>query len=234
MHVSMVRSVTEKLTTTDLESNDWNHRKRLEERFERKDGASSPFENSLNCSADLKGNCTTPSSCEFGTKCVWMQHQIDEQSSQKSMLKFRKAEWVKFSVNAEYVWQLVRNSSGWRAVEVYMETMEEHIVLRPIKRAKIHESHTVTEKDPSLGKSDSTEPRDVDDVPKFAMRQQREDVSAKYKEAQRAEMLFLWCFSASYWENFSDFGSSLHKEIHIMILNVLIWPLLRSEDKVQN
>ena len=41
-------------------------RKRLEERFEKKDGASSPFENNLNRNAGLTDNCTTPSSCEFG------------------------------------------------------------------------------------------------------------------------------------------------------------------------
>ena len=51
-------------------------RKRLEERFERKDRARSPFENNLNRSAGLNGNCTTPSSCEFGKKCAWMHHQI--------------------------------------------------------------------------------------------------------------------------------------------------------------
>ena len=114
-----------------------------------------------------------------------MHHQIGEQSSQKPMWKLRKAEWLKFSENVEYVWQLIKNASGWRVVEVYMETMEEHKVLRPIKRAKIHESHTVTEKGPSRGKSGSTESRDVENVPNFAMRQQRKDVSAKYKEAQR-------------------------------------------------
>ena len=69
--------------------------------------------------------------------------------------------------------------------EVFVETTEEHKVLRQIKRAKIHESHTVTGKGPSRGKIGSTEPRGVEDVPKFAMRQQRKDVSPKYKEAQR-------------------------------------------------
>ena len=37
----------------------------MEERFKRKDGASNPFENDLNRSAGLNGNCTTPSYCEF-------------------------------------------------------------------------------------------------------------------------------------------------------------------------
>ena len=61
-----------------------------------------------------------------------------------------------------------------------MEATGEHNVLRPIKRAKIHESHTVTEEDPSRGKIGSSEPRGVE-----GMRQQRKDVSPKYKEAQR-------------------------------------------------
>ena len=34
--------------------------KQLEDRFERKDRARSQFENNLNRSAGLKGNCTTP------------------------------------------------------------------------------------------------------------------------------------------------------------------------------
>ena len=93
-------------------------RKRLEERFERKDGASSPSENNLNRSAGLNGNCTTPSSCELGKKCVWMHHQIGEQSSHKSKWKLRKAEWLKYSGNVEYAWQSVKNASGRRAAEV--------------------------------------------------------------------------------------------------------------------
>ena len=67
-----------------------------------------------------------------------------------------------------------------------MKTTEEHKVLRPIKRAKIHESHTVTEKGPSHEKKWSYRASwRGGHVPKFAMRQQRKDVSPKYKEAQR-------------------------------------------------
>ena len=67
-----------------------------------------------------------------------------------------------------------------------METTEEHKVLTPIKRAKIHESHTVTEKGTPRGKIGPTEPRGVEGTyQKFAMRQQRKDVSPKYKEGQR-------------------------------------------------
>ena len=44
-----------------------------------------------------------------------------------------------------------------------METTEEHKVLRPIKRAKIHKSHTVTEKKVHrMGKIGPTEPRGVE------------------------------------------------------------------------
>ena len=35
-----------------------------------------------------------------------------------------------------------QNISGRRAAEVFMVLTEEHKVLRPIKRAKIHKSHT--------------------------------------------------------------------------------------------
>ena len=67
-----------------------------------------------------------------------------------------------------------------------METTEEHKVLRPMKRTKIQKSHTVTEKGPSHGKNWSYRASwRGGHVPKFAMRQQRKDVSPKYKEAQR-------------------------------------------------
>ena len=160
-------------------------KKQLEESFERKDGARNPFENNLNRSAGLNGNCTTPSSCESGKKCAWMHHQTDEQSSQKPKWKLRKAEWLKFSGNVECAWHLVKHASGRRAAEVFKETTEGHKVLRPMKRAKIHERHTVTESGPSRGKIGSTEPRGVDDVPKFATHQQRKNVSPKYRESQR-------------------------------------------------
>ena len=68
----------------------------------------------------------------------------------------------------------------------FMETTKEHKVLRPVKRAKTHESHTVSEEGPLHGKMGPTEPRGVEGMyQKFAMRQQRKDVSPKYKEAQR-------------------------------------------------
>ena len=51
---------------------------------------------------------------------------------------------------------------------------------------KIHTSHTVTEKGPAHGKIWSYRASwRGGHVPKFAMRQQRKDVSPKYKEAQR-------------------------------------------------
>ena len=191
-------------------SNFWNQRfqrkakrNRLEERFKRKDGASSPFENNLNHSAGLNGNCTTPSSCEFGKKCAWMHHQIGEQWSQKPKWKHRKAEWLKFNGNVEYAWQLVKNASGRWAAEVFMETTEEHKVLRPIKRAQIlKKPRSHGKRSIAWEKMVLPEPRAVEgDVPKFALRQQRKDVSPKYDgSSTRTEMLFLWCFSAPYWE----------------------------------
>ena len=112
-------------------------------------------------------------------KCARMHHQTDEQSS-------RSEKWLKFSGNVEHAWQLVNNASGRRAADVFMETTEEHKVLRPIERAQIHNSHTVTEKGPSHGENWSYRASwRGGHVPKFAMRQQRKDVSPKYKKTQR-------------------------------------------------
>ena len=67
-----------------------------------------------------------------------------------------------------------------------METMEVHKVLRPFRHEKIHQSHPVTEKGPSHGINRSCcASWRGGHVPKFAMRQQRTDVSPKYKETQR-------------------------------------------------
>ena len=124
-----------------------------------------------------------------------MHHQTDERSG-------RSEKWHKFSGNLEYAWQLVKNISGMRTAEVLKESTEEHKVLRPMKRATTHESCTVTEKGPSHGKNWSYRASwRGGHVPKFAMRQQRKDVSPKHKESStRTEILFLWCFSAPYWE----------------------------------
>ena len=81
---------------------------------------------------------------------------------------------------------LVKHASGRRAAEVFMETTEEHKVLRTILACKKFTSHTVTEKGPSQGKHWFFRASyRVGHVPKFAMRQQRKDVSPKYNEAQR-------------------------------------------------
>ena len=131
---------------------------------------------------------------------------------------------------------LVKNASGRRAAEVFMETTEEHKVLRPIERAKIHKSHTVTEKGPSHGKNWSYRASwRGGHVPKFAMRQQRKDVSPKYKEAQRELRCYFSGVSQRRIERiFRSFRSTLHNLSHIMLLNVWNWSLLRSEGKVQN
>ena len=148
------------------------------------------LKNNLNRSAGLNGNCTTPSSGEFSNKCAWMHHQTDELSS-------RSEKWLKFSGNLECAWQLVKNASGRRAAEVFMETTEEHKVLSPNRHAKVHESHTITKKKKKSIAWENWSNRASwrgGHVPKFAMRQQRKDESPKYKEAQRI------CFSAPYWE----------------------------------
>ena len=127
---------------------------------------------------------------EFGKKCAWMHHQTDEQSR-------RSEQWLKFSGNVECAWQLVENASGRPAAEVFMETTEEHKVLRPIKRAKIHQSHTVTEKGPSHGKSWSYRASwRGGHVPKFAMRQQKTWVQSTKKLNENWDALSLVFLSA--------------------------------------
>ena len=163
---------------------------------------------------------------------------IGEQSSQRPKWKLRKAEWLKFSGNVEYAWQLVKNALGRRAAEVFKETTGEHKVLKTNQACKIHESHTVTEKKkvhrvgklvlPSL-------------VAWRACTKIRDAPAEKRRESKvqrcstRTEMLFLWCFSASYWERILA-ASRAHCTIlsHIMLLNVWNWSLLRSDGKVQN
>ena len=198
-------------------------KERLDEKLERKDRARSQFENNLNCSAGLNGNCTTPSSCEFGKKFAWMHHQIGEQSSQKPKWKLRKAEWLKFSGNVEYAWQLVKNASGRRAAEVFMETTEEHKVLRSINRAKKnHESHTVTEKGPSRGKIGLTEPCGVEGMYQKSRCASREKtwVQSTKKLNKNWDAISLVFLSAALRENFTSFRSTLHNLSHIMLLNV--------------
>ena len=115
-----------------------------------------------------------------------MHHQTDEQSS-------RSEKWLKFSGDVEYAWRLVKNASGRRAAELFMETTEEHKVLRPIKRAKIHNSHRVTEKSPSHGKNWSNRAS-------WRACTKIRDAPAEKTWTTRTERLFLWCFSAPYWE----------------------------------
>ena len=55
------------------------------------------------------------------------------------------------------------------------------------------------------------------------------------RRSTRTEMLFLWCFSAPYWERiFNSFQSTLHNFKPYYVFNVWNWSLLRSKDKVQN
>ena len=159
-----------------------------------------------------------------------MHHQTDEESS-------RSEKWLKFSGTVEYAWHLVKNALGRRAAEVFMETTEEHKVLRPIKRAKIHKSLTVTEKGPSHGKIWSYRASwRGGHVPKFAMRQQRKDVSLKCKEAQRKLRCYFSGVSQRRLER--EFPQLLEHiaqfKPYYAFLNVWNWSLLRSEGEVQN
>ena len=142
-----------------------------------------------------------------------MHHQTDEQSS-------RSEKWLKFSGNVEYARQMAKNASGWRAAEVFMETTEEHTVLRPIKRAKIHKSHTVTEKGLSYGKNWSYRASwRGGHVPTFAMRQQRKAWVQSTKEAPRESRCYFSGVSQRRTvprENLSSFRSTLHNLRHIM------------------
>ena len=140
-----------------------------------------------------------------------MHQQTDEQSS-------RSEKWLKFSGNVEAAWQLVKNASGRRATEVFMETTEEHKVLRPIKRAKIHKSHTVTEKGPSRGKIGPTEPRGVDGTKiRDPPAEKRTWVLSTKKLNENWDAISLMFLSAV---NSSSSRSTSHNLSHIMFLNV--------------
>ena len=88
-----------------------------------------------------------------------------------------------------------------------------------MKRAKIHESHTLTEKGPSRGKIGPTEPRGVEgtkirDAPAV---KRRESKSTK-KLNENWDAISLVSLSAVLRENFSSFGSTLHNLSHFMLL----------------
>ena len=142
-------------------------------------------------------------------------NQTDEQSS-------RSEKWRKFSCNVEYAWHLVKNTSGRRAAEVFMETTEEHKVLRPIKRCKKkHKSHTchgtrsiAWEKLilPSLVAW--TACTKIRDAPAERRRE-----SKVQRSSTRIEMPFLWCFSATHWERIlAASRAQWHNLSHIMVL----------------
>ena len=132
--------------------------------------------------------------------------KTDEQAS-------RSEKWLKFSGNVEYAWQLSKNASGRRAAEDFMETTEEHKVLRPIERAKIHKCHTVTEKSPSHGKKWSYRASwRGGHVPKFSMCQQRKGRTSKStkKLNENWDAISLVVLRALLRENFSSFRCTLH------------------------
>ena len=163
-----------------------------------------PFENNLNLGACLNGSCTIPSSCEFGKKVC-----LDAPSdwwTVKPKRKVTKNQWQRLNIHDNWLRMLQDDEppkSSWRP--------RTNTVVRPIKRAKIHESHTVTEKGTSRGKlvlpsfvawRACTKIRDA---PAEKSRESKAQISST-----RTEMLFLWCFSAPYWENFSSLWSTLH------------------------
>ena len=117
----------------------------------------------------------------------------------------------------------LRIASGRRAAEVFMKTTEEHQVLRPIKRAKIHESPTVTEKGPS-----SSFVAWRARYQKFAMRQQRKDVGPKFKEAQRELRCYFSGVSQRRMEREFSAASGAHctffEQYHALKLLELITP----------
>ena len=138
---------------------------------------------------------------------------IGEQSSQRPKWKLRKAEWLKFSGNGEYAWQLVKNASGRRAAEVFKETTEEYKVLKTNQACKIHESHTVTEKKgPSRGKIGPTEPRGVKGMYQNSRCASREKtwVQSTKMLNENWDAISLVFLSVVLRENFSSFRSTFH------------------------
>ena len=92
-------------------------------------------------------------------------------------------------------------------------TTEEHKVLRPIKRAEMHESHTVTEKGPSRGKIGSTEPRDVEGMNKNSRCASEEKTwvqSEKKKLHEDWDAISLVFLSAILRDNFGIFWITFH------------------------
>ena len=85
-----------------------------------------------------------------------MHHQTDEQPS-------RSEKWLKFSDNVEYAWQLVKNASGRRAAEVFMETTDWAQSLETNWACNFSQkSHSRGTKVHRMGKIGPTEPRGVE------------------------------------------------------------------------
>ena len=118
----------------------------------------------------------------------------------------------------------------------FMETTEEHKVLRPVKRAKTHESHTVSEEGPLHGKIGPTESRGVEGMYQNSRCASREKtwVQSTKKLNENWDAISLVFVSAVLRNNFSSFRSTLHNFSHTMLLNVWDSSLLRSKGKVQN
>ena len=88
----------------------------------------------------------TASSCESVKKCAWIHHQTDE--AVKPKRKSDKNSVATLNMHDSWLRMLQDDEppkSSWRPRKSTKSC-------RPIKRAKIHKSHTVTEKGPSRGK----------------------------------------------------------------------------------
>ena len=117
-----------------------------------------------------------------------MHRQTDEQSS-------RSEKWQKFSgsvENATIGEQCFRTTSR----QVFMETTDEHKVLRPIRRAKINESHTVSRKSVAWKNWSCPASWRGGREPQLAMSPEKWRESRVQRSSTKTEMLFLWCFSA--------------------------------------
>ena len=152
-----------------------------------------------------------------------MHDQIGEQSSQKPKWKQRKAEWLKFSGNVVCAWQLVKNASGRRAAEVFMEPRKstkswDQLSVQK-KFTKVTQSLKKVHRVGKLVLLSLVAWRECTKIRGAPAEKRRESIVQR--SSTRTEMLFLWCFSAPYWERIlAASGAHCTMLSHIMLLNV--------------
>ena len=138
-------------------------------------------------------------------------------------VKTAQSRVTKIQCNVVCAWQLVKNASGHRAAEVFME---------PRKSTKSWDQLSVQKKITKVTQS----LKKVHRVGKLvlpslmawrACTKIRDAPAEKRRESEvkrssrRMEMLFLWCFSAPYWERIlAASGAHCTMLSHIMLLNV--------------